>query len=256
MASQPRSLGLSSTGRLNGNSHRGRRGFPHLSLPPCPMACSAVQPDSISTIRERRREPNGSLRVIHSARLAQCSPCPLRAHCQEAGATKPRMVSALLWPISSLSAAAPPTPPGPLPVIWGDWPRRALRRQWIQLLRSQTVEIAEQTMSPERQTRAQRAHWRLSWSERLTRNARPPSAPLLTITLHGLPTSFAHFFGIAVVTGACDFACWLLGRISLLLFFIRMHRCGCLFPTFPALAIARFAFILFLLVCSSSRWNG
>jgi hypothetical protein len=51
-------------------------------------------------------------------------------------------------------------------------------------------------------TRAQRAHWRLNWNERLTRNARSSSASPLTITLHGLPATFAQFFGVALVTAA------------------------------------------------------
>jgi hypothetical protein len=44
-------------------------------------------------------------------------------------------------------------------------------------------------------TRAQRAHWRLSWEQRLGRNVRPTDAPRLVITLHGLPATFAHSFG-------------------------------------------------------------
>ena len=52
---------------------------------------------------------------------------------------------------------------------------------------------------PERQTRSQRAHWRLSWNERLARNARPSTAPPLVITLHGLPATFANVFGFALV---------------------------------------------------------
>jgi hypothetical protein len=51
-------------------------------------------------------------------------------------------------------------------------------------------------------TRAQRAHWRLSWQERLARNAHPPSAPLLTVTLHGLPATFAKLFGFGLVNVA------------------------------------------------------
>jgi hypothetical protein len=102
-------------------------------------------------------------------------------------------------------------PPGPLPVLWGDWERRSLRRQWIQVLRSQTVIIEEGVVNareemehhaPQTYTRAQRAHWRLSWDERFARNARPTSAPPLTITIHGLPASFARFFGMAVVATA------------------------------------------------------
>lgn len=54
----------------------------------------------------------------------------------------------------------------------------------------------------DRQTRAQRAHWRLNWSERLAWNARSSDAPALTITLHGLPAPFAQFFGFALVAAA------------------------------------------------------
>ena len=49
-------------------------------------------------------------------------------------------------------------------------------------------------------TRAQRAHWRLSWPQRLARNARPPTAPPLQITLHGLPAIFVQSFGLPVYT--------------------------------------------------------
>jgi hypothetical protein len=51
-------------------------------------------------------------------------------------------------------------------------------------------------------TRAQRAHWRLSWDQRLARNARSPDAPTLTVTLHGLPASFAHAFGFDLLAAA------------------------------------------------------
>ena len=51
-------------------------------------------------------------------------------------------------------------------------------------------------------TRAQRAHWRLSWDERFERNARPSSAPPLEITLHGLPVSFAKVFGFRMKSAA------------------------------------------------------
>jgi hypothetical protein len=103
-----------------------------------------------------------------------------------------------------------PTPEKPalLPVIWGDWQRCSIRRRWFQLLRSQTVILPSATVQrekkqdsqpPDIQTRAQRAHWRLSWNERLARNARPSSALPLAIILHGLPATFALFFGFALV---------------------------------------------------------
>ncbi|HVB20373.1 MAG TPA: hypothetical protein VNG51_00320 [Ktedonobacteraceae bacterium] len=51
-------------------------------------------------------------------------------------------------------------------------------------------------------TRTQRAHWRLSWSQRLARNARPSTAPPLEVTIHGLPVRFAHVYGFDVLTAA------------------------------------------------------
>ena len=42
-----------------------------------------------------------------------------------------------------------------------------------------------------------RAQWRLSWAERLTRNARAPTAGLVTIYLFGVPDAFARFLDLA-----------------------------------------------------------
>ncbi|GHO63758.1 hypothetical protein KSC_026500 [Ktedonobacter sp. SOSP1-52] len=44
-------------------------------------------------------------------------------------------------------------------------------------------------------TRAERAHWQITWQERLLRNARPEVEERLILTLHGLSTSFAHLYG-------------------------------------------------------------
>jgi hypothetical protein len=51
-------------------------------------------------------------------------------------------------------------------------------------------------------TRAQRAHWRLSWNERLARNARRATAAPLTVTIHGLPITFANLYGFALLEAA------------------------------------------------------
>ncbi|HEX8036120.1 MAG TPA: hypothetical protein VF510_19845 [Ktedonobacterales bacterium] len=51
-------------------------------------------------------------------------------------------------------------------------------------------------------TRAERAHWRLSWDQRLARNARPVTAPQLVVTLHGLPATFAATFGFDLLATA------------------------------------------------------
>jgi len=133
-------------------------------------------------------------------------------------------VSAVLWPIASIPAQPPPHPLAtpcehertPLlasfaPVLWGDWPRCLFRRRWLGLLRTQTVELTFRSLPSEEdlssiredvQTRAQRAHWRLSWQQRMARNAYPSWAPVLTITIYGLPAAFARYVGVSLVTAA------------------------------------------------------
>ncbi|HLZ60997.1 MAG TPA: hypothetical protein VKR06_28945 [Ktedonosporobacter sp.] len=51
-------------------------------------------------------------------------------------------------------------------------------------------------------TRAERAHWRLSWDQRLARNARSVDAPRVVVTLHGLPPTFASSFGFDLLATA------------------------------------------------------
>jgi hypothetical protein len=50
---------------------------------------------------EQRRETDGSLRVLYSARIRDCRNCPLRKQCQWHGeaTTKPRRISVLLHPL-------------------------------------------------------------------------------------------------------------------------------------------------------------
>jgi hypothetical protein len=104
---------------------------------------------------------------------------------------------------------AVPSPQPLAPLLWKDWPRCGIWRAWLKVIRNQTVRWAEiaapsvppPTMSPPEATltRAQRAHWRLSWEQRLARNARPSTAPSLTVTLHGLPATFASSFGFELL---------------------------------------------------------
>ena len=55
------------------------------------VCCPAGHPLSV---QERRPEQNGSLRILYSARLCHCRPCPLREQCQESATTiKPRRES-------------------------------------------------------------------------------------------------------------------------------------------------------------------
>src|SRR5438445_506633 len=84
----------------------------------------ALQPDGTlrcpagQTLRahERRKEGDGSLRVVYAASIHSCRPCPLREQCQWNGkaAGKPRQVSVLLRPFVI----------GDSPLLWRDWSRR------------------------------------------------------------------------------------------------------------------------------------
>jgi hypothetical protein len=159
--------------------------------------------------QERRPERDGTLRVVYAARIGHCRPCPLREQCQWHGAQtkKPRRVSAVLHPQTSV-----PTPPryessparlGAHAVLWGDWERRSHRREFVKLLSHQHVDVRLAAPSPPAQppsarplSRAQRAHWRLSWAERLARNALASASPSVSITLFGIPDAFAEAIGL------------------------------------------------------------
>jgi hypothetical protein len=165
--------------------------------------------------QERRAERDGSYRLLYAARIGDCRACNLRAKCLESCSTvKPRRVSAVFWPqISSPQVPAapilgplPPLPPPTLPVLWHDWPRCRIRRNWMKVLRSETVEIslgAPPSPAPPScehvLTRTERAHWRLTWQQRLARNARPSTAEPVILTLHGLPAPFAQFYGFPLL---------------------------------------------------------
>lgn len=193
-------------------------GFPGSAFTPQPdgtLRCPANRP---LYPQERRPERDGSIRVLYAARIGHCRSCPLRSQCQESSeAVKPRRVSAVLWPLLPSPSDASPTrtdAPEPLPlapVMWKDWPRCLIRHAWLKVVRSETVWFslgstpARSPVTPPSEdvfTRAQRAHWRLSWDQRLARNARPSDAAPLTVTLHGLPASFAHSFGFDLLATA------------------------------------------------------
>lgn len=130
---------------------------------------------------------------LYAARIGHCRSCPLRAQYQESSSTlKPRRVSAVLWPLStspSDSSPPPDTASAPLPsapVLWRDWPRCGIRRIWLKVIRSQTMCLeSSEALSPshapvpveKQSTRSERAHWRLSWEQRL--EARRESISLL-----------------------------------------------------------------------------
>jgi hypothetical protein len=164
----------------------------------------ALQPDGTLrcpanqslVVHERRREADGSLRVVYAASIRSCRPCSLREQCQWNGSAtaKPRQVSVLLHPLVI----------GSEPILWKDWSRRQHRRACMQLLRHQRVEVggeqglsAAPTLPPAPLSRAQRAHYRLTFQERLARNARVSTTGQVTVRLCGVPADFASSLGLA-----------------------------------------------------------
>jgi hypothetical protein len=193
-------------------------GFPGSAFTPQPdgtLRCPANHP---LYLQERHPERDGSLRILYAARIGHCRSCPLRTQCQESSTTlKPRRVSAVLWPLNtSRSDSSPPpgsapAPPPSAPALWRDWPRCGIRRTWLKVVRSQTICLESssplslslaQASTEKILTRAERAHWRLSWEQRLARNARSSGAPRLVVTLHGLPATFASSFGFDLLATA------------------------------------------------------
>ena len=163
----------------------------------------ALQPDGTLrcpadqqlTPHEQRREADGSLRVVYGASIHSCRLCPLREQCQWHGnaTVKPRQVSVLLHPLAV----------GPAPLRLWDWSRKVHRRACIQLVRHQHIEVKQEQGSPRQSSsepailsRAQRARFRLSWAERLRRNASVPANGPVGLKLFGVPDQFADFLGL------------------------------------------------------------
>jgi hypothetical protein len=89
-----------------------------------------------------------------------------------------------------------------------DWSRRGHRRVCMQLVQHQRIEVSlppPVVASPRTAevilSRAQRAHSRLSWAERLERNARVPTASQVTMRLFGVPRDFATLLGLQMTSG-------------------------------------------------------
>jgi hypothetical protein len=110
-----RSLVCSSTGRSQraaarhlwlwqAHGCRALESWPLLRARLCPPARRDVALSSQSDTdraHERRKEADGSLRVVYAASIRSCRPCPLREQCQWNGSApaKPRQVSVLLHPL-------------------------------------------------------------------------------------------------------------------------------------------------------------
>jgi hypothetical protein len=98
----------------------------------------------VLTLVECRQERAKSVRVSYSADLNDGRCCHLRVYCQNRRTHRARRVSAVYWPLSSPSLPVPQPPPACSPVLWRDWPRCSLRRQWMKMVRSQSVTITKE----------------------------------------------------------------------------------------------------------------
>ncbi len=141
---------------------------------------------------ETRQETADTQRRIFGARATDCRGCAVRTTCLGRGASgeRPRRVSQ--WRRRAPSAVVPTRPPTRhAAMTWKDMPGRRLRRTWSTHWQRQAVMITglPPRLPPlPRPPRAARAHRRLSWDERLARNAR---APLRLATIHVAGVSLA-----------------------------------------------------------------
>ncbi|HEX9131343.1 MAG TPA: hypothetical protein VF844_03530 [Ktedonobacteraceae bacterium] len=87
---------------------------------------------------------------------------------------------------------------GSAPLQWRDWSRRYHRRACMHLLSQQRVEVqvasenaVNPTVTPPPLSRVERAHYRLSWADRLARNTRTETSAQVMVRLFGVPEAFS-----------------------------------------------------------------
>ncbi len=162
----------------------------------------------ILTPRERRVH-RGRLRIRYQARTTDCAVCSLAAACRGTRASPHRGRRVSVWaavpaalepgpaqPPHPSGPAPPPSPLGPLPVWWDDVPATSLRRLSHLEVFCQRVQVPPAPPLITEQaplTRAQRVHRRLSWAQRLARNAHPARTQPWTIGLFGVPDGIATY---------------------------------------------------------------
>jgi hypothetical protein len=168
--------------------------------------------------QERRKEADGTLRIVYRARKEDCRCCALACEClgRQTSGEHPRRVSAVRKRVvhaagtkSALIHEEVPReerPSAPSEVLWCDLPGYRLRREYVACLRRQRVTVVN--LRPKRceevrteglriWTRAERAHRRLSWAARLTRNRCPVSPPRYRVMVFGVVPALALYLGLS-----------------------------------------------------------
>jgi hypothetical protein len=179
----------------------------------CPM-------EKVLRVRERRKLPNGDLRVLYAAKVHDCRTCPQAGACLGRGASGEdgrrvsgvrhlvgwQMQPSLLSEQLGQPLAKPEQEGQEVRMLeWCDLGGRKVRRDLVRQLRRQQVSIttlgATAAAAPADRaervwTRAERAHRRLSWATRLARNALGARAPRWSVTLPGVAPALATYLGL------------------------------------------------------------
>lgn len=174
--------------------------------------------DKILWPQEQRKQADGTLRVVYRARQEDCRRCELASKClgRQASGKHPRRVSAVrkrvVEPGGTMSGLLHEhTLPGDLgsehhDLIWCDLPGYRIRQKYVGRLRRQQVRVAAfrtdgpapgQPAVPQRWTRAERAHRRLTWAARLARNCCPDGSSHYRFTVFGVVPALAAYVGLA-----------------------------------------------------------
>ena len=169
------------------------------------------------------------VRVMFTAPAAVCGACEEAAACRGHAPTTQNGRRVSVWypapsppvgvpvapAVPAVGAPSPPRPPpvpspvvapvpaqprlrsapGPHGMLWEDVPATKLRRIARVGVHAHRIEVTAPFVerAPTPLTRAQRAHRRLTWEERLARNAHPPLASPWTVHLYGIPEGMAAY---------------------------------------------------------------
>ena len=174
--------------------------------------------DKILRPQERRKEADGTLRIVYRAKNEDCRSCVLAKDClgRQMSGEHPRRVSAVrkrrAEPGGTRAALVheEATTLG-LPfeqhdLVWCDLPGYRIRHTYVGRLRRQQVKIvalpddasaAALPAVPRIWTRAERAHRRLTWATRLARNRCPAGPSRYRFTVFGVVPALAAYLGLA-----------------------------------------------------------
>ena len=168
--------------------------------------------------QERRKEADGTLRIVYRAKKEDCRSCVLAGAClgRQAAGEHPRRVSAVRRRVAEVggmqaalvheAATQADQSSGRSALIWCDLPGYRIRHTYVVRLRRQRVTLVEVrgdgpvAVLPEARrlwTRAERAHRRLSWAARLARNRCAAGPPRYACTVFGVVPAVAAYLGLA-----------------------------------------------------------